>query len=363
MQELVLELVLFSKAWGRYLNKKLKYYFARFEKVKGFLVEKLVIGRGKLVRPFLHSGMAAIFLVGASLAPFFSSSFPGFSDSPWQKALPPSAVLSAAMVENPQTATLVSNKPRAEIIEYTVQPGDTVSEIALKFDVSIDTIRWANDLSSISAIKPGQRLKILPVTGIAHKVKKGETVYSIAKRYSVDPQAIVDFPFNTFVNDETFALAVGQNLIVPDGIMPKEEPWSQTAYIAQKTPDAGTITATGIFVWPTSGRITQRFRWYHKAIDIANQAAPGILAADSGSVIVAGWPDGRGYGNRVVIDHGNGFRTLYAHLSRIYVKVGQTVKRGDLLGQMGSTGRSTGVHLHFEIIKNGVYVDPLGYLK
>lgn len=353
----------FLRAWSGYLEKRLYKAFVLFETGKDFLVEKLMFGRGRLARPFVHSGMAAIFLLGIALAPFFASSFPGFSKSPWQEALPPSAVLSAATGEDPQTATLVSEKPRAEIIEYTVQRGDTVSEIAQKFGISIDTIRWANDLASISAIKPGQSLKILPVTGIAHKVKKGETVYSIAKYYSTDPQGMVDFPFNTFVNDETFALAVGQTLIVPDAVKPKVELWSPRAYIAQTTPDAGTVTATGIFVWPTSGRITQRFRWYHQGIDIANNNAPGILAADSGRIVLAGWPDGRGYGNRIIIDHGNGFQTVYAHVSRIYVRVGQTVKRGDLVAQMGSTGRSTGIHLHFEIIKNGVHVDPLGFLR
>ena len=105
------------------------------------------------------------------------------------------------------------------------------------------------------------------------------------------------------------------------------------------------------------------FYWYHKGIDIANKAAPDVLAADSGKVVIAGWPDGYGYGNRVLIDHGNGYRTLYAHLSRIYVIPGQTVTRGSAIGKMGSTGRSTGVHLHFEVIKGGSYLSPLSMLK
>lgn len=304
--------------------------------------------------------MAVLVGLGMTLAPLIASS--GFSQSAWQETPPPSAVLSAATI-NEETSTIISEKTRAEIINYTIQSGDTVSSIAQKFGISIDTIRWANDLKSISAIKPGQTLKILPVTGVAHKVAKGETIYSIAKYYSSDTEAIVDFPFNTFVNDETFALAVGQLLIVPDGVKPKETPWAAGAYIARKTPDAGVVSATGIFVWPASGLISQGFRWYHQAIDIANRAAPPILAADSGKVVVAGWPDGQGYGNRVIIDHGNGFKTLYAHLAKIYVVPGQTVKRGDQIGQMGSTGRSTGTHLDFRIYKNGATVDPLSYLK
>src|SRR5690606_11476883 len=95
--------------------------------------------------------------------------------------------------------------------------------------------------------------------------------------------------------------------------------------------------------------ISQGFRFYHQAIDIANKAGGAILAADAGTVTVAGWPDNYGYGNRVMIDHGNGMVTLYAHMSRIRVVVGQTVNRGDIIGDMGSTGRSTGTHLHFEV--------------
>lgn len=352
----------FFQAWSRFLFKRLYFSFTKFEAAKDFLVSRLMFGRGKLARPFIHSGMAALVILGMAFAPLIANSYQGLAKSPWQETPPPSAVLSAATSEQ-EMETVISEKPRAEIIDYQVQPGDTVSGIAQKFGVSIDTIRWANNLESISAIKPGQTLKILPVTGIAHKVKKGDTIYSIAKHYSADPQGIVDFPFNSFANDETFALAVGQTLIVPDAVKPKVQPWSPSAYIAQQTPDAGTVTATGVFVWPAGGTISQPFRWYHPGIDIANKNAPPILAADSGKVVIAGWPDNRGYGNRILIDHGNGYQTLYAHLSRIYVSVGQTVKRGDQIGQMGSTGRSTGIHLHFEVHKNGVQIDPIGVLK
>jgi len=357
------DFLLFLQAWRNYLSKHLLRIFIRFERTKNTLVEKLVFGRGRLVRPFVHSGMAALTILGMALAPVISSSYLGFAKDPWQEMPSPSAVLSSVTEADLQTSTLVSEKPRAEIIDYVVKPGDTVSAIAQKFGISIDTIRWANNLESISSIKPGQVLKILPVTGIAHKVKKGETVYSIAKYYSTDPQGIVDFPFNTFVDDETFSLAVGQILIVPDAVMPKVAPWQPSAYVAQKTPNAGTVVASGVFVWPASGVITQYFRWYHKGIDIANKEGPAILAADSGKIVVAGWPDNVGYGNRVVIDHGNGYQTLYGHLAKIYVVAGQTVKRGDQIGQMGSTGRSTGTHLHFEVRRGGVAVDPLGVLK
>ena len=111
------------------------------------------------------------------------------------------------------------------------------------------------------------------------------------------------------------------------------------------------------------GIISQRYVWYHKGLDIAAPMGTPELAADAGRIMVSGWPDNTGYGNRVMIDHGNGYVTLYGHMSKIYVTVGQTVRRGDVIGTVGSTGRSTGPHLHFEIRKFGVAVNPLDYLK
>jgi len=352
----------FLRLWFNFFFGRLYKSIRKLEFIKSLLAEKLYQGRGKFTRPFVHSGMAGVIILAVLITPVVASSFPGFSSDPWNQAPPPSAVLSSA-TEGEEIKTQISEKPRGEILEYIVEPGDTVSGIAQKFSVSIDTLRWANDLTSVAAIKPGQTLKIPPVTGMVHKVKKGDTVLSVAKYYSTEAQGIVDFPFNTFVNDETFELAVGQILFVPDGVKPKEIPWSPGAYIAQRTPNAGTVVASGQFVWPTAGVISQRFVWYHKALDIANQDMPPVLAADSGRVLVAGWPDNIGYGNRVLIDHGNGLMTMYGHLSRIFVSVGQTVKRGDQIGQMGSTGRSTGPHLHFEIRTNSGSVNPLDYLK
>lgn len=347
----------YARLLKRYFSKRGYRLFARFEKIKDFIAVGLYRQRGRFTRPFIHSSMGMLTALGVMLAPVIASDTRSQvgSDSAPQLYSP---------FDDPQTETTVSNKPRDKAINYTVQPGDTVSTIAKKFDVSIDTIRWQNKLSSINQIKPGQTLEILPVTGVAHKVQKGDTIYSISKKYSLESaQAIVDYPFNSFTNDETFALAIGQVVIVPDGVVPAEKPWAPGAYIARKTPDAGTVTASGQFVWPTGGTITQRYAWYHKGIDIANRSAPGIVAADAGTVTAAGWPDSSGYGNRVIVDHGNGYTTLYAHLSRVYVVPGQRVNRGDLLGQMGSTGRSTGTHLHFEIRTDSSTVNPLNILK
>lgn len=353
---------LFLQSWYGFLVVRISLAVRRLEKGKSLVAEKLYQGRGKLVRPFIHSGMGGLVLLGILLAPIIANSFPSFSGNSFAQAPAPSAVLSSATEGEGQTSTFISEKPRAEISEYTVQKGDTIAGIAQKFGVTVDTIRWANELNDSMTIKPGQTLKISPVTGVVHKVKKGDTVYSIAKNYNTDAQGIVDYPFNTFTNDETFDLAVGQILIVPDGVMPKPQA-PPTQYFAQQTPNAGTIVASGIFVWPTQGVITQGFKWYHRAVDIANKMGTPILAADAGKVTVAGWPDNVGYGNRVMIDHGNSYLTLYGHMSKILVTAGQTVKRGDVIGLMGSTGRSTGPHCHFEIRLSGKTQDPLAYLK
>jgi murein DD-endopeptidase MepM/ murein hydrolase activator NlpD len=355
------EIKLFFFELFGFLSRKLHFSFRRFEAGKGVLVTALYRQRGKLARRLMHTSMAALAGLAMMIAPLVAQEFPGRNVNPWEITAP-TAILSAS-TENPEMETFISDKIRDKNIEYQVQEGDTVSSIADKFGISQDTIRWQNDLKTKESIKVGQTLQILPVTGVVHKVQKGDTVYSIAKHYDASAQAIVDFPYNTFSNDETFALAIGQTIVVPDGVKPAEILWSPLARVKQITPDAGTVTALGNFVWPTQGTITQRFVWYHPGIDIANHGGPEVLAADSGRVVIAGWPDGVGYGNRVYIDHGNGYTTLYAHLAAVYVVAGQSVNRGDRIGKMGSTGRSTGVHLHFEISLNGARLNPLNILR
>jgi len=339
-----------------FLFKSLHISFLKIEERKGIVVTALYRKRGKLSRTLSHSGMAAIAAFGVMLAPLIAQELPGKSVNPWEISAAPS-VLSAS-TDDPGIDTQISSKVRDSIIDYQVQSGDTVTSVANKFGVSADTIRWQNNLTK-DTIKVGQTIKILPVTGVAHTVAKGDTVYSIAKKYDAEAQAIVDFPFNTFTNDETFELAIGQTVIIPEGVMPSVQ---VTARARQLTPNAGAVTASGQFVWPTMGIITQRFSWYHPGIDIANPSGPSDVAADSGRVIYAGW-DSSGYGNMVFIDHGNGFKTRYGHLSQIMVISGQTVSKGQTIGRMGNTGHSTGTHTHFEIYLNGVRVNPLNYLK
>lgn len=362
--ETLRDFVAFSRSFASYCAHRLGRAFWRFEGVKSVVVAVLYRRRGRYAQPFVHTAMAALVFIAITFGPLFiAQTFPGQAAS-FEEVLPSEVVLTTGNGSGMAVTTLVSEKPRAEVVDYQVQSGDTVSTIAEKFGVTIDTILWANDLDPQDRIKPGQILRIPPVSGVVHAVRKGDTIYSIAKKYEAEAQAIVDFPFNTFTNDETFALAVGQTIIVPDGILPDVKPVSPVTGIAKiLTPDAGVVSATGQFVWPAAGRITQRFVWYHKGIDIANKEGGAILAADAGRVLVAGWPDSQGYANRVIIDHGNGFRTLYAHLSRVRVADGQSVNRGDVIGEMGCTGRCTGTHLHFEVIQGGTYIDPLNILK
>lgn len=341
-----------------YIKKRLTQAFFHFESAKDFLVENLYRQRGKLVRPFLHSGMAGLVIIGILLAPVIKSAIP--QEERWGEA--EAMVLREPATLDQALTTQISVKPREAIVVYQVRTGDTLSEIAEKFGVTLDTLRWQNDLESVEAIKPGQLLEIPPVAGVVHKVKRGETIYSIAKRYDVDAQLIVNWPFNDFADDETFALNTGQLLVVPEGVMPQVKPWEARRYVAYRVPAAGTVTGTGQFVWPASGEISQYPVWYHMAVDIANKAVPDILAADSGQVIACNYFKW-GYGYHVIIDHGNGFQTLYGHLNSIYVNPGQSIGRGQALGRMGCTGRCSGTHLHFEIRRGGVLQNPLNYLK
>lgn len=352
--------------------------FAVFESFKSILVGKMYQQRGKNAQLMVNAAMVTVMVFGVAFGPSLV-----VNDSQTQAVLASglgnkfafaqettlgtdgSRVLGLSTTDSQVAVdplTQVSDKPRADIFDYTVVDGDTLAGIAKMFGVDTDSIMWLNSGINEKKLKPGTVLHIPPVTGVVHTVKSGETIYSIAKRYNISAQAIVDFPFNEFTNDETFALAIGQQLIVPDGEMPAVVITPRSNLAGQLTPNAGMVSATGNWIWPASGSITQRFKSWHKGLDIANHSAPMVLAADSGTVIHASW-DKAGYGNMVLIDHGNGYRTLYGHLQKFSVVVGQTVKRGDAVGQMGSTGRSTGTHLHFEVRTALGNLDPLSVLK
>ncbi len=360
-----------NKYFALYIKRKLWRIGTHFEGVKNLSVDLLMARRGMLQKRVWHGSMIGLSTFGMITSGIFggqtmvSASFPGVGGQDPRfvnsfSPIPDDPVLNSFY----DTRTNISKKPRSEILEYEVESGDTLSSISAKFDISTDTILWANDLSERDTIAPGDKLKILPDSGVSHKVASGDTLELIAKKYDVSSQAILDYPFNDVTDD--LKLKAGQVLIVPGGTPPsqpssKKSKPSSPQYLA-KGPSFS-APGGGSFAWPTNGTITQYFAWYHPGDDIANNSAPPITASDGGTVTVAGWPDNYGYGNRVVIDHGNGYQTLYAHLSNIYVTPGQTVSRGQVLGQMGSTGRSTGTHLHFEIRYKGIAVNPLAILK
>lgn len=362
------EFVEFIRVLFFYLTHRLRRTGINFEKFKNILVDILMVRRGANTSMFVHASvitLAIVVLVGGgvlSSSSVVSGSYPGIAANPLEAA-PSAAGEEIAVVEADITpVTLISDKPRDKVLEYEVKEGDTISSIAQEHAVSDETILWENGLSENSKIKPGDTVKILPVSGVVHTVKQGDTVYSVAKTYRANAQAILDFPFNNIGDD--FALTTGDVVMVPDGAPPAKAKPAPTQYLAKGQPQKYGIADLGstLFGWPASGLMAQYYSWYHPAIDISNLGGGPIRAAAGGTVSVAGWPDNSGYGNRVLIDHGNGYTTLYAHLSAIYVSPGQRIAKGEVLGMMGSTGRSTGTHLHLEIRKDGAALNPLSIL-
>ena len=252
---------------------------------------------------------------------------------------------------------------------HTVEGGETMSAIATKYGVKVETVMWENNIANSNSLRVGQKLLIPPVDGVSYKVASGESVEKIAKKYSISADSII--AQNGLGKDAVFN---GQELFLP-GAKPMEAP----ALVIARNPTAtrsyrSTVSASPsnstpnigkMFIYPTMGSITQGFHSGHYAIDIADRAMPPIWAAASGTVIKASsgtW--GGGYGNHVIIDNGNGVKTLYAHMDSLNVTVGQWVNQGDVIGVMGHTGRVygvTGIHLHWEVIINGVKVNPNNY--
>jgi murein DD-endopeptidase MepM/ murein hydrolase activator NlpD len=254
--------------------------------------------------------------------------------------------------------TLIPDRPRIEIITHTVEAGDTLYGIAEAHNISVETLMWANGLEqNPDLLRLGQELVVLPVDGVYHTVQAGDTAESVAQKYKAKPEDIIGFPLNN-LNPKNPALVAGQKIVVPGGSKP---------YIARQVQvytgpvPQGAGRGSGRLVWPASGSITQGFRAYHLGIDIGSYTGNPVHAADSGYVVVAGWSN-VGYGYYIVIDHRNGVQTLYAHLSRFFVNAGDSVGQGTVIGHVGSTGNSTGPHLHFEVIQNGVQRNPYNYL-
>ena len=260
----------------------------------------------------------------------------------------------------PVPHTIIAERDRMEVITYTVQPNDNLWVIATGFGVQVETIMWANPEveKAPDLLAVGETLVILPVDGIYHTVRAGDTVEKLAKEFKTTVEEIVGFDANEL--EEPYALTPGEQLVIPGG-RKKIIPLNIYPMTWVGSPPKGSATGSGRFAWPARGTLTQGFWSAHLAIDIGNRTGTPVYAADAGYVRMAG-QDTWGYGNQIVIDHGNGYLTRYAHLHKILVKAGQSVEKNQQIGTMGSTGRSTGPHLHFEVIQGNVKRNPLGYL-
>lgn len=249
---------------------------------------------------------------------------------------------------------------RTEVETYTVQGGDSAGSIADQFGLRVQTILDANDLDNVNLIKPGQELAILPVDGVKHTFKKKDTLRLIAKEYNAEIEDILDFN-NLDSKDD---IKTGQVLIVPDGrIKPAPAPAAPVGIASSVLPSTP-VAYGGGHIWPTTATSISShygYRWggFHTGTDIDGNLGDPVWASAPGTVVEASWNSG-GYGNMVLIDHGNGTQTRYGHLDSIGVSAGQYVNQGDVVGLEGTTGWSTGPHLHYECIIGGSTVNPLG---
>lgn len=262
----------------------------------------------------------------------------------------------------------------AEGVLHTVGEGENLEKLARRYDIVVSTIRWANDLSEDGLIQPGDELLILPVDGVLHMVRKGQTLARIAELYGVPQERIIEQ--NNL--KERFLIA-GEELIIPGGkpivIKPSEKhpppvgrpPVAQEKSATPSPPKVAALPTEGVLQKPCNQCVyTQYYYPGHYAVDLQTKGGGMVFAAENGIVIRAdiGWNGG--YGNIIEVEHGNGLVTLYAHNMDLYVKIGDRVKRGQVIARMGNTGRvhgPTGIHIHFEVRQNGTKRNPLLYLQ
>jgi len=291
----------------------------------------------------------------------------------------PSGVLRQALMH-----TTLPALPRTDVIKYTVEKGDTLFGIAEKFGLKPETILWGNQFvlgDNPHNLRPGQELNILPEDGTYYQWQAGDGLNGVSKFFGVTPDVIINYPGNHLNPDEIGDYAhpniePGTWLIVPGGrrefvswsapVIPRDNP-GVAKVLGPGACGSVVDGAVGIgaFIWPSNSQFLSGFDYSpsanHFGIDIDGNTGDAVYAADNGVVVYAGW-NNWGYGNVVVINHGNGWQTLYAHLSAYNVGCGQSAYQGTVIGAIGSTGNSTGSHLHFEMMYNGTKVNPKDYL-
>jgi hypothetical protein len=281
--------------------------------------------------------------------------------------------------------TSIPNRPRVDIITYTVEEKDTIFGISEKFGLKPETILWGNYnvlRDDPHNLQPGQDLKILPLNGVLYRWAEGDGLNGVAEFFNVKPEDIIDFPGNHLdpenIGDYAHPnIEAGTWLIIPGGTREFVN-WSAPA-ISRENPSAGSVlgpgacgsavsgaVGAGVFIWPANNHFLSGYDYSpstnHSGIDIDGNLGDAIYAADNGVVVYSGWNDW-GYGYMVVINHGNGWQTLYAHMSAYNVACGQSVYQGTVIGAFGSTGKSSGPHLHFEMMYNGSKVNPWDYIQ
>lgn len=248
----------------------------------------------------------------------------------------------------PGASNIMTMPANGEISVYVVREGDSLSQIAEMYEVTANTILWANDLTSANAIKPGDSLIILPISGVRYVLQKGDTITSIARTYAGNIDDIIAYNGLLSATD----ISVGDTVVIPGGRVatlpvPKKITPKTSASVSVHSGVAG---GSGYLVHPVPGAVrTQGIHGYN-GVDLGAPTGTTIRAAAAGEVIISkrvGWNGG--YGNYIVIKHPNGTQTLYAHTSVNYVSAGQIVSQGESIGAVGSTGQSTGAHLHFEV--------------
>lgn len=267
-------------------------------------------------------------------------------------------IIANAAIIDTESSAAIKNK----FIDYVVQGGDTLSVIASKFGVTTNSIKWSNSrISDINSIKPGMTLKIPTATGIIYTVKKGDSIELIASKYKSNASQIV--AYNDLYGE---SLTAGMTILIPNGTVTEIAPAPKTTVAAAsgsggRYGSSSYIASTGRLRFPTIIGRNGYYNGYHWwAIDVPNSIGTPIYAADSGRIVQAAYGWNGGFGNTILIDHGNGMQTRYAHMSTLLIRGGY-VSKGQTIGLMGSTGRSTGSHLHFEVIVNGSKINPMRY--
>jgi LysM repeat protein len=274
-----------------------------------------------------------------------------------------------SITRNIQLKTDMPERPRYSVDKYTVARGDSVFAIAEKYKITPETLLWANyDVLQDNPhnLKPGVTLNVPPTNGIYYQWKDGDTLESVASEFKANVDDIIGWPGNDIdltnptVQPGTWVMVPGGQRDFVQWLIPTIATGSSGTSNTSTNSCPGGAVGSGAFVWPADNHYLSGNDYWsgHLGIDIAAGEGAPIYAADSGVVTMAQGGDNYGYGNVIQIDHGNGYSTVYAHLSVIGVSVCQSVYAGQWIGSAGSTGNSTGAHLHFEVRKNGGFINP-----